>query len=195
VWDRYMQLKRVKPEAVLIRPGPLCPVDAKGPSPYYMTLRLYAKVYDKLTIKLDPSRGQFVDGEPNILLTCFAGPEVRADLPGVMWGFEELFSNNPKMARTVVPDHLTDISLDAWTEFRANELLATGQLDIDWYCKNSNRVLAAPRILSGALLFDESTLSAARVNYNADTMMSHAEMAEIEHLLSQAKGYLRAFGL
>src|SRR5207249_3616003 len=110
VWSRYMECKKLNPDHVLIRPGPLCPPNARGPSPYYMTQRFYTKVYDKLTRNLDPAKSQFAEAEPNILLTCFAGPGVRSDHPGVRWGLEELFTSHPKTARAVVPESLTDIS-------------------------------------------------------------------------------------
>ena len=139
VWDRYVESKKLNPDQVLIRPGPFCPPNSKGPSPYYMTLRLYAKVFDKLTKELDPAKGQFGEEVPNLLLICFAGLGMRADHPGIRWGIEELFANNPKMARTAVPESFTDISLDARADFRADELIRKGEISADWYCENSNR--------------------------------------------------------
>jgi len=196
VWNRFMEHKKLSPNQVLVRPGPFCPANAKGPSHYYETLRLYVKVFDKLTKDLDPAKSQFVEGEPNILLTCFAGPGVGSDRPGVRWGFEELFVSHPKMARTVVPESFTDISLEAWVDYRANELVAQGIMTVEWYCENSHRVLEAPRRLGGALLFDNSSLAAGRVNYSASEKcrISHAEMAELERLLACPAKYFVHYG-
>jgi hypothetical protein len=191
VWGRFLEHKRLNPDQVLVRPGPFCPPVAKGPSHYYEMLRLYAKVFDKLAKNLDPARSQFAEGEPNLVLTCFAGPGVGFERPGVRWGFEELFANNPKIARTVVPESFTDISLDAWAKFTANELIAQGKMNVEWYCENSSRVLEAPRRLAGALAFNNSRLAGARVNYNAweKCTMSHADMAELERLLTGSAKY------
>jgi hypothetical protein len=156
-----------------------------------MTLRLYTKVYDKLTRNLDPEQGQFTEGEPNILLTCFVGLGMRADHPGVRWGFEELFVSHPAIARRVVPESFTDISLEAWTDFRVKELISQKLMTVDWYCENSSRVLGAPQRLGGALLFDSSKLSSARINYAAsdDSLVSHGAMADLENLFSGHASY------
>ncbi len=132
VWKKFMQHKKLNPDQVLTRPGPFCPPNAKGPSHYYQTLRLYAKVYDKVAPNLDPSRSQLLEQEPNVLLICFSGPTVGADRPEVLWGLEELFACHPKMARTVVPESFTDISLEAWTDFRAKELIVQGEMTAEW---------------------------------------------------------------
>src|SRR5207302_1022651 len=42
VWDRYTEAKQEGYSQPLIRPGKFCPPNAKGPSPYYFTLRFYA---------------------------------------------------------------------------------------------------------------------------------------------------------
>jgi hypothetical protein len=100
-------------------------------------------VFDKLTNDLDPAKGQFVENEPNVLLTCFAGAGIEFDRPGVRWGFEELFRCHPTIPRTGVPEGFTDISLEAWAEFRANELIRKGRMTVAWYCNHSHRVLEA----------------------------------------------------
>lgn len=191
VWARFMEAKKVDPNKVLVRPGAFCPANAKGPSPYYLTLRLYAKVYDKLTSKLDPEKGQFSDQDTNVLLICFAGANVGPEYPGVRWGLEELFADNPRMARTVVPEGFTDISLDAWADFRANELIHQNQLSVDWYCEHSGSVLRAPNRVGAAMTFDNTRLAYGRLNYNAfpQCRISHAEMAELECLLSTPAKY------
>ena len=191
VWDRFLVDKKHDARRTLIRPGPYDPPNAKGPSPYYMPLRLYGKIYDKVAKNLDPTKSQCVDGEPNIILVCFAGPGVDTDHPGVGWAFEELFADLPKMPRTGVPEGLTDISLQAWADFTANSLIAANKMNVDWYCDNSNKVLAAPRRLGGAVLFDGATFARGRLNYNAhdECVVSHAEMAELERIMSQPCRY------
>jgi hypothetical protein len=193
VWKRFIEHKKLNPDQVLVRPGPFCPPNAKGPSPYYHSLRFYAKVYDKLTKNLDPAKGQFKEAEPNIMLTCFAGPGVPSEDPGIQWGLEELFNCHPRMARTVVPEPFTDISLEAWADFRARELIDQGKIKIEWYLENSHRVLEAPRCLGAMLLFDHSRFAAGRVNYNAAraSALSHGEMAELEQLVMSPAKYFR----
>jgi len=61
IWDRFLDDKKVDPKKVRVRPGPYDPPDAKGPSLYYNTLRLYAKVYDKIAKHLDPHKTQCAD--------------------------------------------------------------------------------------------------------------------------------------
>lgn len=189
VWDRFLKANLDKPNRCLVRPGPYDPPDAKSTSVYYMPLRLYGKVFDKITKHLDPSGSQFGRDEPNILLVCFAGPNVEE--PGVGWALDELFSELPKMSRTGVPEGFTDISLQAWAEFTANELVQTGKRTSEWYCENSNHILCAPKQIGGAMLFDGSELRHARLNYNADEacLVTHQEIAELEIALSQRPSY------
>jgi len=68
VWDRFIQDKKTGSSKPLIRPGPYDPPNAKGPSPYYMPLRLYGKFFDKITKDLDPDRSQCAVDQPNILV-------------------------------------------------------------------------------------------------------------------------------
>jgi hypothetical protein len=191
VWDRFLEHKKLNLDQVLVRPGPFCPPNSKGPSLYYETLRLYAKVYDKLAKNLDPAKSQFVVNQPNVLLICFAGPGVGSDRPGVGWGLEELFSCHPKIARTGVPESFTDISLETWADFTAKQLIAQEKMTVEWYCENSHCVLEGPRHLGGALLFDDSKLAGARINYNAfeRCRVSHADMAALERLLAEPAKY------
>ncbi len=191
VWDRFLVDKKRDPRKTLIRPGSYDPPNAKGPSPYYMPLRLYGKIYDKVAKNLDPTKSQCVDNEPNTILVCFAGPGVDTGHHGVGWAFEELFADLPKMPRTGVPEGFTDISLQAWADFTANNLIASGKMAGDWYCEHSSDVLAAPRRLGGAMLFDGTTFAKARLNYNAhaSSTVTHAEMAELERMLSRPCNY------
>lgn len=191
VWDRYCEAKKLNPEEVLLRPGKYCPPNSKGPSPYYLPLRLYGKIYDKITKNLDPTKSQCAVDAPNILLLSFSGPEVYPDDPGVGWVLDEIFADQPRMVRTIVPDSFTDISLDGWVDYRAKELIHKKIITINWYCENSNKVISAPRQLSGILLFDDHKLVASRVNYNADKgqKISHAEMSELEMLFRRDINY------
>jgi len=190
VWKRFLAAKRVDPNKVLIRPGPYCPPNAKGPSPYYISLRFYAKVFDKLTQHLNPEKSQFADDQPNVLLVSCAGM-VRHDMPGIGWALDELFRAQPTMARTIVPETFTDISLDAWIDFRVRELIQQGKLTVDWYCEHSHEVMAAPRRLGAIILFDGCKLMNARINYNADQScaVTHKDMVELEDLFRREVGY------
>jgi len=193
VWDRFLVDKRLDPAKVLMRPGAYCPAGAKGPSPYYDALRLYAKVFDKIAKDLDPQKSQCLDGAPNILLVSFAGPGVNANSPSVGWVLDELFADQPKMVRTAAPDGITDISLDAWIEFRANELIRQGKMTVDWYCEHWNRIMSAQRQLSAMMLFDGCRIVGSRINYNANagSRISHSEMAAIEEIYRHGPAYWR----
>jgi hypothetical protein len=190
VWDKYLAAKQAGYSKSLIRPGPFCPANAKGPSPYYFTLRLYAKVFDKLARGLNPDKSQCADDEPNILLVSFAGPGVRPDHPGVRWGLDELFLDHPRL-RGDAPEGHTDISLEGWLDFAVNERISAGEMTVEWYCENSSRVIAAPRRLGGILLFNGCTFVSSRVNYNSkrECAISHAEMVALENLLSAPANY------
>lgn len=191
VWKRYLEDKRVDPSRVLIRPGPYCPPNAKGPSVYYVTLRFYAKVFDKLAKNLDPSKSQFADDEPNVLLVSFSGSEVRSDYPGVGWGLDELFSAQPRTGRIVVPESFTDISLGAWIDFRAKELISQSKMTPAWFCDHSHQIIAAPRRLGAVMLYDGCRLRRSRVNYNAEhcCAVSHSEIAQLEELFNNEVSY------
>jgi hypothetical protein len=190
VWRRFLDGKRVDPDKVLIRPGPYCPPKAKGPSPYYESLRFYAKVFDKLTQNLNPAKSQFAENEPNVLLVSCAGM-IRQDMPGIGWALDELFRAQPTMARTIVPETFTDISLNAWIDFRARELIQQGKLTVGWYCEHSHEVIAAPRRLGAILLLDGCKLMKARVNYNADEScaVTHNDVVDLEDLFRREVGY------
>jgi hypothetical protein len=56
-----------------------------------------------------------------------------------------------------------------------------------------NKLLAAPRMLSGVLLFDGYKLGHARINYNANKAcrITHAEMALFERIFAQPPAYCR----
>ena len=70
-WGRFIAAKSLDSNAVLVRPGKFGPPDAKSPSSYNNCVCLFAKVYDKLVKDLDPSKSQFADDCPNLLLISF----------------------------------------------------------------------------------------------------------------------------
>lgn len=181
VWDRFLSDKRSDPTKVLIRPGPYCPPNAKGPSPYYDTLRVYAKVFDKVAKQLNPGKSQFPKDEKNVLLLSFCGIGVNALSPSVGWALDELFACQPRGKREGAGK---DISLQAWTDFTANELIASAKISVDDYVSRFQDIFRALRRLSGVLLFDDKKLVDARVNYNADepSRISHGEISKLEEL-------------
>ena len=193
VWDRFLQNNRQDRGTFLIRPGAYCPSDAKGPSPYYDALRLYAKIYDKLAKGLNPTKSQCVDDKPNILLVSFSGPDVRSDSRSVGWVLDEIFADQPKMVHTVAPDGLTDISLDAWIDFTATDLINRRKMTVDFFYEHFNEMMAAPRKLGGILLFDGTRLTGSRVNYNADegSSVNHRQMVRLEDVFASEPSWWR----
>lgn len=188
-WDRFLEAKKVDPEVMLVRPGPFSPPNAKSPSPYYNCLRFYAKTYDKLAKDLNPLRCQCSEDSPNILLISFnywAGHMAPTDV-GVGWALDELFADQPlsRLRLKDVTPGITDISLLGWLDFMANELITQSRLASESYSMNLNKLLAAPRKLGGAMLFDDCSLKAARRNYNArkECQLPHRDLAELETLL------------
>lgn len=95
------------------------------------------------------------------------------------------------MARKIVPESFTDISLYAWVEFRAQELMQQGKLTVDWYRDNSHKIIVAPRRLGAILLFDGCKLKSARINYNVhqSCAVTHKDMVEVEDLFLREVGY------
>jgi hypothetical protein len=190
ILQRFTNEKKTNPAAILRRPGPYCPPEAKGPSPYYNALRLYAKVYDKLALDLNPKASQFAEHEPNALLISFAGPGVRPSAPGISWALDELFGGQSKKTRKL-PKELRDISLDAWMEHHAAELMKKGKLSADSYRARHDRLIAAPRRLAAIFLFKRCQLTNSRLNGNAsaECAITKTEMAKLETLLRNALPY------
>lgn len=193
VWRRFIEVKKTDPQAILWRPGPYCPPDAKGPSPYYNARRLYAKVYDKLARELDPEAGQCAENEPNVLLISCAGPGIWPDIPGINWALEELSIAQPRgpSGGSGSESHCADISLPAWIDHHAQTLISKGRLTDDDYAARYDRLLAAPRRLGGIILFKNFRWATGRVNYNAfpQCAIRHAEMVELERLLGREPAY------
>jgi hypothetical protein len=194
-FDNFLAAKKQDPETLWMRPGKFDPPDARGPSPYYNTFRLYAKVYEKLAKRLDPDKSQCAGDEPNILLISFSGAFVHPEKPGWGWAMDELFDNQPSTGgRINPPPHLTDISLDAWIMFTAEDLVRRGLISAQQYdarLRDYHRILSAPKRLGGILVFKNCTLATARINYNAtdECSISHAEMAELERVFAAPCGY------
>jgi len=191
VWNRFVEDKRNDPTKMLVRPGAYCPEEAKGPSPYYDARRFYAKIYDKIAKNLNPDEAQFPDGEPNVLLVSFPEIELRADSPSNGWVLDELFADQPNGRHIPAPDETSDVSLSAWIDFTAHELIKHKQMSREFYCENFSRIIAAPRLLGGILLFNGTSLVASRVNYNANTgcKISHREMSDLEAIFKNNAPY------
>ena len=194
-FDNYLAARKQDPEAIWMRPGKFDPPNARGPSPYYNTLRLYAKVYDKIAKNLDPDKSQCEEDEPNVLLVSFSGAFVHPWKPGWGWALDELFDSQPSMGGRIIPaPHLTDISLDAWVMFTAEDLVRRGVISVEHYearIDDYQRIMSAPRRLGGILIFKNCTLATARINYNAsdECQITHAEMAELERIFTAPCGY------
>ncbi|MGH7136323.1 MAG: hypothetical protein ACREHD_11325, partial [Pirellulales bacterium] len=194
VWDRFMQEKMGGYEGVLRRPGPFCPPGAKGPSPYYNALRVYAKVYDKLaSTRLDPEQSQFASCTPSALLVSLSGPGVDPNAHGIDWALDELFMVQPRWqpGPTSGTARAASITLPSWLDFTAERLIASRRLKRADYDANRDRLLQAPRTIGGVLLFKDCELVAARMNYNAlpEHRLTHAEMAKLETAFRRSTSY------
>lgn len=194
VWGRFMAAKKADPNAVLVRPGKFDVPNSKS-SPYYDTLRFYAKVYDKIAKDLDPKKGQMSEGDSNVLLISFYSP--RAPLsptsPGVGWALDELLADQPKSGARLkdYPPGLTDISLLAWLDFTAQDLSSKSRVDLKRYCDEFDEIVAAPRKIGAILLFQACLLRVSRVNYNAKEpcRISHLEIGEVEKFFEAPPGW------
>lgn len=195
VWDRFLASRKADPNTILVRPGKFDPPDSKSPSPYYDTLRCYAKVYDKLTRDLDPKKSQMCEDAPNVLLISFYSP--RAPLsptsPGVGWALDELLADQPKSGMRIkdYPPGITDVSILAWLDFTAEDLHHKSRLDLKKFSEDFHEIIGAPRKIGGILLFELCSLRLSRVNYNAkgECRLSHQEIARLEKLLKTPPGW------
>ncbi|MEI8374898.1 MAG: hypothetical protein WCJ35_18905 [Planctomycetota bacterium] len=194
-FQSFLVAKKQDPAVLWHRPGKFDPLGPKVPGLYHNSLRLYAKVYEKIAKKLDADKSQCAADEPNILLVSFAGAFVHPGEPGWGWALDELFDNQPSMGRRILPPpHLTDISLDAWVMFTAKDLFRRGVISAKQYdarIDDYHRVISAPRRVGGMLIFKNCTLATARINYNAtnESSITHAEMAELERIFTSTCGY------
>lgn len=192
-FERFLEARRaneIDPDEPLIRPGPFDPPNPRGLNPAYKTVRLYAKVFDKLTKNLNPAGSQFVDDEPNVLLVSFSGVEVSPDMPGFGWALDGLFGAGRD---STVMDGI-DISLRGWLEFACKDKLTSEKIIREEYCqriKTFDDIAVAGKRLSGILLFDDFRRVEARVNCNAHERcrLTRAEMAELEGLFEAVPEY------
>lgn len=177
-------------------PGPYTPEESKWPNPYYTTVRIYAKIYEKLAPKLQPGTCQFPEDYPGVLAISLDG--VRSYIcrdetdkpfePGVYWAFDELFLDQPWGTEKVQGQSI-DTSLQGWLREHARYLVEAGRLDAGAECATSNELIALPRRISGVLMFNRGRLVDSRLNYHANRRLSHAEMAELEALFTDTPAY------
>jgi len=140
---------------------------------YTQGRRLYGKVYDKIAGGFDLSKSQLCPDAPNLLLISFAPllGDLTPNSPSIGWALDELFSSQPT-------GNSSDVSLQSWLSRQKKK-------------DNPRDLLAAPRQLSGVLLFRGCKLEVCRMNYNAMKRISHSEMALFEKMLAQIAVYCR----
>jgi hypothetical protein len=184
VYNRFLEYKKTKPNAVLGRPGEY---DSKNPivnSPYYDTIRFYLKVFDKLAPNLDTSKSQLSDNSPNILLISFNNyiGTTSVSSPDLGWGLDELFSAQPRLSEPF------GVSLSCWLDFYANELSSKSMLSLNKYCEHYNELITSPMKISTILVFRGSTFKFARINYNAqeECKISHQELITLEKIFENS---------
>lgn len=145
---------------------------------YTQSRRLYEKVFDKIAPKLSVHKSQLNDSEPNLLLITLnaVSSDLTASSPVVGWALDEMFASQPNGNRSPA-------SLCNWLLLKRKQTQTISS--------SFDELLAALASVSGILVFDGCKLGAARINYNADSthMISHAEMATIERILSVSPLY------
>lgn len=186
VWDKFMGDKKRDESTVLTRPGKYDSKESKTPSLYYDCLRFYAKVYDKIALKLDPKSSQLPRDTKNILLISIDAP--RSTLlysPGIGWALDGLFADQPRGSFS--PQGIKDISLQAWVEFTAKELIQKNELCVNTYSSNYTQIVQAPKYIGSIMLFNRCTLIHSRVNYNAyeNCVLSHQEISFFEDFVKE----------
>lgn len=112
-------------------------------------------------------------------------------MPGYGWALDRLFGATWDSG---TDDGGYDISLGGWLLCHLEGLRARGEISLDEHLKrieNFGAVVSARRRLSGIVPFDDFRLTEARINYNAqkECLLTHAQMAELESLLSNAPAY------
>jgi hypothetical protein len=188
-WDRFIADKSALEKGILMRPGKYDSPGSRSPSDYYDCLRFYAKVYDKIAKHFDPEKSQMNENAANVLLISFYSPlaPLCPTSPGVRWALDELLADQPMSGARLKdsPPGITDISLLAWLDFTAKDLHGKSRLDLNRYCKDFRKIVAAPRKIGGILLFQGCSLKASRVNYNANERynLSHHQIARLEKLV------------
>ena len=172
VWTRFMAAKAADETAVLVRPGDHDSDDANGPSPYYDTIRVCLKLYDKLAKAFDPAKSQLSEDEPNVItLSVWTGHGIPyTSSPGIRWALDELFADQPNAGavKEMTRPGLADVSLRHFLDKVAPQ--------------RAMELLQSPRRASAVGLFNETAYGKGRINYNASPahQLSHPEMAAIE---------------
>lgn len=160
-WEKHCEKLKAEPNA--------CLCDSKDA--YTQGRRLFGKVYDKIAGGFDLSKSQLCPEAPNLLLISFTPllGDLTPTSPSIGWALDELFRSQPT-------GNGSNVSLQSWLNRQEKK-------------DNLEDLLAAPRQLSGILLFSGCTLAACRINYNAEKRISHIEMELIEKLLAQQAVY------
>jgi len=187
VWNEYMgAMKQNSNAPPPSRPGgPYEPKNPLGPSPYYDSVRFYEKVYDKLALGLDPSKGQISLDSPNILLISIRGvrSSLNSESSGIRWALDELYSVQPRPGyRGDSSGDRIDGTLLLWLLFKIEEKGISDPMKADALFQD---LLALPRRISGIFLFDGMTFrGVSRLNYNTDPgfELSHQDMVRLESL-------------
>ena len=181
-YDQYNEALKNNPNEVLIRPGKYDTPNSKSPSPYNDRFRIFGKIYDKITNeKLDVDKSQMSPNEPNVIL-LFIGDALSLlpYSPGVGWAFDELFAAQPKGKES---------PFIKWIHYKIKHL----DFRNEWYCENLNKVISAPRKLSGVIIFNgcNGDIIESRINYNVnkENKISQKEMAEIEEIFKDRPNY------
>lgn len=142
---------------------------------YTQGRRLFDKVYEKIAPTFDPTRSQLLPEAPNLLLIGLSPliSDLTPTSPSIGWALDELFSDQPN-------GNTSQVSLAAYLQHKLKG--KSGLLE---------KMLEAPRQVSGILLFHGCTLGHARINYNATDQcrISHSEMAIVEGILAQPPAY------
>jgi hypothetical protein len=186
VWKKFMDDKKGDGSAVLVRPGKYDSEKSKSPSLYYDCLRFYAKVYDKIALNLNLESSQLLKSTRNVLaISIDAVIGTLQDSLGIGWALDELFADQPRGSFS--PNGITNVSLQAWVEFTAKELIKKGKLSKKTYADSYTEIVQAPKVIGGILLFNRNKLVGARVNYNAhkSCKLSHQEISLFEDLLRE----------
>ena len=182
-YEQYNEILKKNPNEVLVKPGKYDTPNSKSPCLKYDEFRTFRKVYDKIANELlDVDKSQMSPDEPNVLL-LFIGDAISAlqHSPSTGWAFDELFAAQPKEKEN---------SFLKWINIEIKRL----DFRNEWYCENLNKVISAPRKLSGVIIFNgcNGDIIESRINYNAskENKISHKEMAEIEEIFKDRPNYL-----
>ena len=143
---------------------------------YTQGRRLFDKVYEKIAPKFNQTKSQLLPKLPNLLLISFSPviSDLTSNSPSIGWALDELFASQPNGNTSEA------ISLQV---FLQRKLTADST--------SLKELLAAPRQVSGILLFNGCKLGHTRINYNAaaECRISHDEMSVIERVLAQPPPY------